>query len=54
MEQSPCWEANTQADSQEILHMFWNVKVHYRVHKDTPLLTIVRQMHPVPNLQHFP
>jgi hypothetical protein len=32
MEQSPTWEANSHSDSQEILHLLWNPKVHYRVH----------------------
>ena len=33
MEQSPSWEANRFAASQEIPHVLWNPKVHYHIHK---------------------
>jgi hypothetical protein len=33
MEQSPSWEANQFAGSQEIPHILWNLKVHYCIHK---------------------
>ena len=33
MEQSPSWEANRFSAGQEILHILWNLKVHYRIHK---------------------
>jgi hypothetical protein len=38
MEQSPSWEANQFATSQEIPSVLLNPKVHYRVHKCLPLL----------------
>jgi len=38
MEQNP-WEANSHSANQEILHLLWNMKVYFCVHKS--------QMHPV-------
>jgi len=35
MEQSPSWEANWSAASQEILRILRNPKVHHRTHKRT-------------------
>ena len=32
MEQSPSWEANQFAASQETLQILWDPKVHYRIH----------------------
>jgi hypothetical protein len=36
MVQSPSWEANWFAASQEIPRILWNPKVHYRTHKPKP------------------
>ena len=33
MVESPSWEANWFAASQEIPRILWNPKVHYRTHK---------------------
>jgi hypothetical protein len=39
--QSPSWEANWFAASQEIPRILWNPKVHYRTHKPPPPVPIV-------------
>ena len=47
MVQSPSWEANWFAASQEILSISRNPKVHYRIHKRPPTVSILGQPNPV-------
>ena len=47
MVQSPSWEANWFAASQEIRHISRNSKVHYRTHKRPPPVPILGQPNPV-------
>ena len=47
MVQSPSWEANWFAASQEIPHISRNPKVHYRTHKRPPTVPILGQPNPV-------
>ena len=47
MVQSPSWEANWFAASQEIPRISRNPKVHYRTHKGPPPVLILGQPNPV-------
>ena len=47
MVQSPSWEANWFAASQEIPRISQNLKVHYRTHTRPPPVSILGQPNPV-------
>ena len=47
------WEANRFSASQEIPRILWNSKVHYRIHKNTPLSPILCQINPAVPRSHF-
>ena len=47
MDQSPSWEANWFSACQEIPHILWHPKVHYRIHKCPPPVPILSQLDPV-------
>jgi hypothetical protein len=55
MKQSPSWEAYSHSASQEIFHLLWSLKVHYRVHNSPSLLLVLSRMNPVHTLPpNFP
>ena len=47
MVQSPSWDANWFAASQEIPRILWNPNVHYRTHKRPPPVPILGQPNPI-------
>jgi hypothetical protein len=43
MVQSP-WEASSGSSNQEILHILWNIWVHYFINKNLSMILILSQM----------
>ena len=40
------YEANSSSTSQEMLHILWDLKVHYRVYRRSPLFRVLSQINP--------
>jgi hypothetical protein len=45
--QSLSWETNSSSPSQEILHVLWSPKIHYRIHNSRLVVPILSRTDPV-------
>jgi len=46
-EQSHSWKANNSSASEEIHHILWNLYVHFRFDKTSPLVPVPSQVNPL-------
>jgi hypothetical protein len=53
MQQNPSCEANSISASRKLPRLLWNTEVHYSVHKNPPLVSILSQINTFHNLPSY-
>jgi hypothetical protein len=51
--QKTSWDTDSRSASQDILRLLRNPKIHYRVHKISPMNTILHQLDPAPTFRPY-